>query len=201
MVETTITTTPSSGGDKNPIIPPGERLRDLTAIIEGAKESFRISTADLLNQIKIWIAACVLVMAGISCLYIYLFLKIEPPCIWTWQLIYFTAIRVTLLTAVFFVGVYCFKMLSATFQMFQHSKHKLTVLNSLPSLIVASQHQMKEGDSVSVEPTGIYNKILDIIISFSNTGIIGNEHEAKSGSDILNRILGILEKYIVKKAP
>lgn len=187
----------SAGGDA--ITPPSQRITELTEIIQQAVGVFDTSRKSLLTQILIWSSICLFIIIITATIYFCYFFKIVPPEFWTWQVIYTTAIKITFITALFFVGTYCFKMLSATFQIYQHVKHKLSVLRSLPSLIVASEHQKKEGGDMSNEQITIYNKVLDIIITFSNTGIIGQEQELKPTQDILSKILDTLIKLLAKK--
>ena len=180
-------------GGGSPRTPDSEQLQKLNDAISQALTTFELAGKELLNQIIAWVFICCGVIAFVLYLYFCKFFHICFGELWTWQLIYFTAIRLTFVSAVFYVGIYCFKMLSATFQMYQHNKHKQAILNSLPSLVVASLYQK---DAVNQDT--LYNKILDIILTFSNTGIISNEHEVKPTSDILQKILDALLKLLKK---
>ena len=77
--------------------------------------------------------------------------------------------------------------------MYQHAQHKISILKSMPGLILASQH----GSASDEMKESVFSKILEIIITFSNTGIINSDHELKPSADnnkIFESLISLLKK-------
>lgn len=113
-----------------------EKKAQLDTIIEEAKTAFKKSADELLSQ-TIWIIILCVVVLLLSIYFFYELFQVCFPATWTWQLIYFTAIRIAAITALFWFATYCFKLLNSFIQMYQHNKHKRAVLDSLPGLFGA----------------------------------------------------------------
>lgn len=89
------------------------RIEQLRSSINDAKCGFKTASKKLLTQICIWGFVNLLIIAGAIIYGVYLHQHSILKDTWTWQVIYYTVLRVTILGAIFSFGAYCLKLLSS----------------------------------------------------------------------------------------
>jgi hypothetical protein len=70
--------------------------------------------------------------------------------------------------------------------MYQHSKQKIAVLNALPGFVESGIS--RENREI------IYQKLIEIVITFDDTGILRKDSELKTGNDVLIKTIESLLK-------
>jgi hypothetical protein len=140
----------------------GNRIGELNNAIDVSKTAFRVAARDISAQILIWSFLCI-VLIFFSTQFAIDLLHIQFKELWTWQLIYFTAIRLTIITAIFTLASFLFKMLSSHIQMYQHVKHKQAILDSLACFVEAGEKYQQRGI--------ILENLIKMVITFNESGI------------------------------
>ena len=188
-----ISTPPQPSGNSqnqqsNVVAPIGVRIQELSDAIQVAKTEIRNASYWLLLQIALWLLICLAILIASGCFISnHLWDLTNNPYFnkeWTWPVIYFTAIRIVVLTAIFAIATFCFKMLKSYIHMFQYNRQKQVLINSMPSLVHAAEEKNRKI---------VYNKILDMLIHLGATGIIENDIGLSSQSSILDMV-GKLKK-------
>jgi len=95
--------------------------------VEAAQEQFRLAQTDLKKQLILWgslsgVAVIAFLLAAWWMSHLDL-PKGDAP----WHMVYFAAIRITILTAVGAVAAFCLKILRAHMHMYQHNLHRQRV--------------------------------------------------------------------------
>jgi len=95
-----------------------ERARRTAAHIsvKDAQKQFQEAQGQLDDQVKLWAALSVGSLAAFLGVAVYL-AKIKLPDQWQWHVVYYTAIRVTILTAVGAAATFCLRILRAQMHM------------------------------------------------------------------------------------
>lgn len=93
---------------------------------------------------------------------------------------YEITVRITFISLVISLTVFCIKMMRNYLSMYEHIRHKIVLLESMPTLVLATGNR-------DISKTA-YNKILEMVISLDNIDKIKNE-------DInINSLMEILKK-------
>jgi len=137
--------------------------------VEEAQKQFKEAQTDLDKQVKLW-----WVLSGISLaafLLVAFFLsRIELPDKWQWHVIYYTAIRITILTAVGAIATFCLRILRAQMHMSQHNRHRQRVANSMQAFVEAAitpeQRDM------------ILAQLVTSLVDFGTSGLLSKEDDA-----------------------
>jgi len=148
-----------------------ERARRTAAHIsvEEAQKQFKEAQTDLDKQVKLWwllsgisLAAFLLVAFALS--------RIVLPDKWQWHVVYYTAIRVTILTAVGAIATFCLRILRAQMHMSQHNRHRQRVANSMQAFVEAAitpeQRDM------------ILAQLVTSVVDFGTSGLLSKEDDA-----------------------
>jgi hypothetical protein len=144
------------------------RVLDMDNALKRAKGAFERNGNSLFTQTVFLGSICfVLVLMGIV-------ISIELcmtsfPDEWSWQIIYYTAIRITLFSAYLTLSAYCFKMLSSHVHLYQKNRHKRAIVDSMASLVETGGSQSRDT---------IHKTLTDMIIHYGNIGIIGKETDS-----------------------
>jgi len=136
--------------------------------VEDAQKQFSDAKASNLLQIIIWsVLSVVLIVSFI--LSAYYFFDESPSEKLKWFVIYYTAIRITVLTAIGGVATYCLKVLRANLHMYQHNFHRERLANSMSSFV--------ESASTPEQRDLILSHLVDAIASFGHSGLIQREDD------------------------
>lgn len=145
-----------------------ERARKTAAHIsvEAAQEQFKQAQTDHDKKVKLWSW-----LSGISILSFIvvaiLLSLVKFPEEWQWHVIYYTAIRITILTAVGAISAFCLKVLRAHMHMSAHNLHRQRVANSLAAFV--------ESAVTPEQRDLILAHLVDSIVTFGNSGLLKEE--------------------------
>ena len=112
------------------------------------------------------------------------FMKVDLPDEWQWQVVYQSAIRVTILAAVGTAAAFCLRMLRAHLHMSEKNRHRQRIANSIAAFVdsagTAEQRDM------------ILSQLVDSVVQFGNSGLITREdnvYRSKAVTDSLVRAM------------
>lgn len=145
--------------------------------VQEAQEQFKNAATHNISQIKIWggiTGVLVLIFIALIC---YL-LSVKLPKEWTWQMIYYTIIRLGLLTLVSSLIGFGLKMLKSHLHMHQHNLHRMRLANSTAAF--AESATSKE------QRDRILTQLVDSVANFGNSGMIKDSDDGNSKLTIDN---------------
>lgn len=148
-----------------------ERARKTAAHISvgAAQEQFRLAQQELKTQIKIWSVLSALSVVAFILTAIYLS-GIQFPEQWTWRIIYHTAIRITILTAIGAIATFCLKILRAYLHMRQHNLHRQRIANSMAAFV--------ESAVTPEQRDLILTHLVDAVAAFGSSGLLSKEDDS-----------------------
>lgn len=145
----------------------GKARKTATKIsVKAAQDQFSNAQTEIKKDVIIWAIASgisLVVFVG-TALY---FLNNSIPKNWDWHVIYFTTIRITILTAIGTAAAFCLKILKANLHMRAHNKHRQRVANSIEAFVEAA-----------VTPDQrdlILTHLIDAVVNFGNSGLLREE--------------------------
>lgn len=130
--------------------------------VRDAQKQFEMAQIELRTEIRVWgtlSSIFVAIFLG-STLYFLDTLPEHLPNTWTWQLIYYTAIRITLLSGLAAVASFCLKMMKRSVHLAQRNKHRQHIANSMDAF-VNSAFTAEQRDS-------IFGMMVRSVISYSD---------------------------------
>ena len=136
--------------------------------MEEAQKQFKEAQAALDKRVKVWAGlgiVSVLVFIGAA---IY-FAKVDLPDQWRWQVIYHSAIRVSILTAIGTAAAFCLKILRAHLHMSEKNRHRQHVANSMGAFV--------ESAVTPEQRDLILSQLVESIVQFGNSGLVQREDE------------------------
>jgi hypothetical protein len=131
--------------------------------VEEAQKQFKEAQAEHDRQVKSWARASV-VSLGIFFIVAIVFLFYKLPDNETWQVVYHTAIRVTILASIGAVSAFCLRILRAHMHMRQHNLHRQRVANSISSFV--------ESAATPEQRDLILAHLVEAIALFGSSGLI-----------------------------
>jgi len=137
--------------------------------VEAAQKEFKAAQKTHLIQVIIW---AVISFAAIVCFIlvaIYL-LKVKLPEEWQWHIIYYTAIRITILTAIGAVAGFCLRIFRASMHMYQHNQHRQRVTNSMAAFV--------ESAVTPEQRDLILGHLVDAVAMFGRSGLLQKEDDS-----------------------
>jgi len=161
-----------------------ERARRTAAHIsvQEAQKQFKEAQVDHNKQVKLWAvisAISILTFVGVA---IYL-MQVHFPNQWNWHVIYYTAIRLTILTAVGATATFCLRILRAQMHMSQHNLHRQRVANSMAAFV--------ESAVTPEQRDLILSQLVDAVATFGTSGLLQKEddsiHSPKMTIDTITR--------------
>lgn len=160
------------------------RIGELTIAIGKAKTAFKKASHKLLWQICIWGLICLLIVLSSICFAEYL---LDPKKVilgntWTWQTVYYTTIRVTIIGALFSLATYCFKLLSNSIQMYQRNEHKRAVIDALPGFVESGTDPEKRNT--------IFNKLIEMVIHFEEADKVA---DLKTSNEVIVKLIEFIK--------
>lgn len=152
-----------------------ERARKTAAHIsvEAAQEQFRLAQQELKTQIIIWSVLSALSVIAFILTAIYLS-GIQFPEQWTWHIIYHTAIRITILTAIGAIATFCLRILRAYLHMRQHNLHRQRIANSMAAFV--------ESAVTPEQRDLILTHLVDAVVAFGSSGLLSKEDDSINSS-------------------
>ena len=137
--------------------------------VEDAQEQFKEAQKHHKNQVILWvIISLVSVLLFIS--FGFYLLQSELPKEWQWQIIYYTAIKITILTAIGAVSTFCLRILRAHMHMYQHNLHRQRVTNSMASFV--------ESAITPEQRDLILGHLVDAVATFGSSGLLAKEDDS-----------------------
>lgn len=150
--------------------------------VEAAQDQFREAQKDHDKQVKRWSwlsGISIIAFLGVA---VYL-TQVQFPEEWKWHIIYYTAIRVTILTAVGAIATFCLRILRAHMHMSQHNMHRQRIANSM-SAFVESAVTPEQRDLILAQ-------LVDAVATFGTSGLLQKEddsiHSPKMTIDTITR--------------
>lgn len=168
-------------------IPKNQRIQELFDSLDKARTAFITQGKDIEQQLLIWGTICFLLIVFSNVLFRH-FLDITFPAqYWTWQYVYYTAIRITAISALFYVAAFVFNMLKSTISLYQSNKRKIVIIDSMASFV--------ESGITAEDRSIIFNKLIGIVI---DSDIIHRENKdldkVRTTADILAELIEKLKK-------
>ena len=158
------------------------RLTATRISVKEAQEQFQQAQAALDKQVKIWACLGSVCIAGFICVSLY-FITVDLPD--GWQVIYHSAIRISILTAIGTTAAFCLKILRAQLHMREKNRHRQRVANSMEAF-VASAVTPEQRDL-------ILSQLVESVVQFGNSGLVQREddhvYRPKMTIDSINRTL------------
>jgi hypothetical protein len=148
-----------------------ERARRTAAHIsvEEAQKQFKDAQIDLDKRVKWWAVLSVGSLAAFLLVAFFLS-RVELPEKWQWHVVYYTAIRITILTAVGAAATFCLRILRAHMHMSEHNRHRQRVANSMQAFVEAAitpeQRDM------------ILAQLVTSVVDFGTSGLLSKEDDA-----------------------
>ena len=137
--------------------------------VEEAQSQFEEARKSLVLPILMWsslsfasVIAFILIAVG--------FLKVEISAELTWHVIYYTAIRITILTAIGAVAAFLMKMLRAYLHMYQHNLHRKRLSNSMAAFV--------ESAATDQQRDLILAHLVDAVANFGSSGLLQKEDDS-----------------------
>jgi hypothetical protein len=145
--------------------------------VQEAQEQFKNAAAHNITQIQIWGGITGVLILAFIVLICYL-LSIKLPEKWTWQMIYFTVIRVGLLTLISTLISFSLRILKTHLHMHQHNLHRMRLSNSMSAFA--------ESASSKEQRDRILTQLVDSVANFGNSGMIKDSDDGNSKLTIDN---------------
>lgn len=139
--------------------------------VQEAQTQFDEAANYHLKQSKFWgsiIGGLVIIFIGFVC---YL-LNVNLPDKWTWQILYYTAIRLSIITLISSLLAFSFKILKSHLHLQQHNLHRKRIANSM-SAFVESANTKEQRDS-------ILSQLVSSVSTFGTTGIFENDSDSSA---------------------
>lgn len=137
--------------------------------VEDAQEQFEKAQEHHKNQVILWVlisSVSVSLFIGFG----FYLLQSELPKEWEWQIIYYTAIKITILTAIGAISTFCLRILRAHMHMYQHNLHRQRVTNSMASFV--------ESALTPEQRDLILGHLVDAVATFGSSGLLAKEDDA-----------------------
>ncbi len=158
------------------------RLTAARISVKEAQEQFQQAQAALDKQVRIWAGLGAVCIAGFIGVAIF-FITVDLPD--GWQVIYHSAIRVSILTAIGTTAAFCLKILRAQLHMREKNRHRQRVANSTEAF-VASAVTPEQRDL-------ILSQLVESVVQFGNSGLVQREddhaYRPRMTIDSINRTL------------
>lgn len=136
--------------------------------VQEAQVQFNEAASYHLIQSRIWGGVILFLIILFVC-YISYLLNVELNDVWTWKILYYTAIRISLLTLLSTILAFSFKILKSHMHLQQHNLHRKRISNSM-SAFVESANTKEQRDS-------ILSQLVSSVSTFGTTGIFDTNNE------------------------
>ena len=144
------------------------RLTATGISVEEAQKQFQEAQSSLDKRVQnwaIWAGASILSFIGVA---IY-FATVDLPEQWRWEVIYHSAIRISILTAIGTGAAFCLKILRAHMHMSEKNRHRQRVANSMGAFV---------GSAVTPEQRDlILSQLVESVVQFGHSGLLQREDD------------------------
>jgi len=156
-----------------------KEVRD--TLLETAKSEFDRSRKWLWAQVGAWLAAAALAIYSFFRYSTILAAEQNLPQEWTWQIAYYTGIRIVIIGGIGAVASFCLRMLKGHLNLVHITAHRSRVVNSVAAFVEAAPREQQ---------FEIFRLLIDTIVSPLNTGIADDNPELVAASARLIDHLG-----------
>ncbi len=147
----------------------GAARRTATKVsVTEAQSQFEEAKIHHRNQSFLWSGISVVSIAAFIAFAI-LFYLAKLPKEWGWQVIYYTAIRITILTAIGAVATFTLRILRAHLHMYQHNAHRKRIANSMAAFV--------ESALTDQQRDLILAHLVDAVADFGTSGLLQKEDD------------------------
>lgn len=144
------------------------RLTASKISVKDAQEQFAAAQKNLTKKVWLWAILTILTFGGFVVFASYLLTKAHVDENLRWTMIYYTAIRVTILTAMGAAANFCLKMLRAHLHMSEQNLHRQRIANSITAFVEASGPEQRDA---------ILGKLVDAVIAFGSSGLLDKDDD------------------------
>lgn len=144
------------------------RLTAARISVEEAQRQFKEAQPDLDRRVKIWASLGSVCVFGFFAMAFY-FSAADLPDQWRWEVIYYGAIRVSILTAIGTVAAFCLKILRAHLHMSEKNRHRQRVANSMGAFV--------ESAVTPEQRDLILSQLVESVVQFGNSGLVQREDD------------------------
>lgn len=137
--------------------------------VEAAQEQFKLAQKDHDARVKLWGVLSVISLVAFICVAIYL-AQVQLPEEWKWHVVYYTAIRITILAAVGAIATFCLRILRAHMHMSQHNQHRQRIANSMAAFV--------ESAITPEQRDLILAQLVDAVAAFGHSGLLHGEDDS-----------------------
>ncbi len=148
--------------------------------VQEAQEQFQKAADHNIRQIIIWGSISGLLIVILTIYLIYLF-NAELPDTWTWQILYYSIIRLTLLTLISTLLAFGLKILKSQLHLHQHNLHRQRLANSMSSFVESATS--KEQRDI------ILAQLINAVSTFGTTGLVAGDDDNKIVVDNISRTI------------
>ncbi len=136
--------------------------------VEEAQKQFREAQTALDRRVKIWSVLSTTCIVGFILAAGY-FANVDLPDKWGWHVIYYGAIRVSILTAIGTAAAFCLKILRAHLHMSEKNRHRQRVANSIGAFV--------ESAVTPEQRDLILSQLVESVIQFGSSGLLHREDD------------------------
>jgi len=136
--------------------------------VQQAQEQFRDAQKGFDKQVTLWAVLVVSSLAIFFAAAAY-FVRIHFTGPGNWYLVYYTAIRITILTAIGAIATFCLRVLRAQLHMSERNRHRQRVANSMAAFVEAA---------VTPEQRDlILGQMVNAVVDFGASGLLAKEED------------------------
>ena len=136
--------------------------------VEEAQKQFREAQGGLNLRVKIWGGIGIIFIAGFICA-AWHFATADLPDQWRWEVIYYSAVRVSILAAIGTVAAFCLRIFRAHMHMSEKNRHRQRVANSIGAFV--------ESAVTPEQRDQILSQLVESVIQFGNSGLLQREDD------------------------
>lgn len=151
----------------------------LKVSVEAAQEQFREATAENTEHVRVWFLAALLAIVSFAWFGQLLLFRSVPPQGLT--IVYFTAVRVVLLSALGAVAAFCLRVLRAHMHMRAHNAHRLRVANSISAFVEAARTN-EQSDIILAQ-------LVSAVVTFGPSGLVGGDESSPVPVEALTKVM------------
>lgn len=134
-----------------------------------AQKQFQEAQKDVDKQVRLWAVLSALSLTAFLGVAAYL-ATVKLPDEWQWHVVYYTAIRITILTAVGAAATFCLRIFRAQMHMSHHNRHRQRVANSMQAFVEAAITP-EQRDLILAE-------LVSAVVDFGTSGLLSKEDDA-----------------------
>jgi hypothetical protein len=131
--------------------------------VQAAQTQFKKAQTPLAILLAIWAVLSIGSLIGLGVL-MHEFMTVKLPDQWSWQIAYYSALRITALGAVGSFSAYCLKIFKSQLHMFQHNQHRQRVTNCIEGFV--------ESAVTPEQRDLILAQLIDEVSQFGRSGLL-----------------------------